>query len=145
MSKTIPCAFKYCVDYGRGGQARGGPVGGGGPSYYKSNFQLEDDYGDDDDEGMQDYGREYYAEESDEEDSGDGQYMQNYPPGAMFQGGAGAGIPASQQAKIMAAGMKGMGAAGGYGGISSASGVPFYGQQNKPNPTMGYGGVGAFG
>lgn len=45
----------------------------------------------------------------------------------------------------MAAGMKAMGA-GGYGGVSSASGVPFYGQQNKMNPQMGYGaGVGAFG
>ena len=33
---------------------------------------------------------------------------------------------------------------GGYGGVSSASGVPFYGQQNKPQP-MSYGaGAGGF-
>lgn len=36
--------------------------------------------------------------------------------------------------------------AGGYGGVSSASGVPFYGQQNKMNPAIGFGGgAGAFG
>jgi hypothetical protein len=47
---------------------------------------LEDDYGDEDD--INDYGADqYYAEDSDEDDSGDHrQYMhhQNYPPGAMF-------------------------------------------------------------
>lgn len=49
------------VDYGRG---RGNAVGGGA-GFYKNNFAQEDnnDYGEDDD--MNDYGGEYYAEDSD--------------------------------------------------------------------------------
>eukprot|EP00347_Sterkiella_histriomuscorum_P002106 403369452 len=110
--------------YGRG---RGAPVGGAGGQFYKNNFQMQDDYGDEED--MDDYGM-YYAEE-DSEDM-DGQYAgpgQNYPPGSMFQG----------QNKV--GGPMGMGA----GGMSSASGVPFYGQQNKPAAAasgFAYGGIG---
>lgn len=73
---------------------------------------------------MQDYDPEYYAEES--EDDG-ARYMPNYPPGAMFQ----------QQAKAQPKQPA-------YGGVSSASGVPFYGQQNKPAFAAG-GGFGAGG
>lgn len=94
---------------------------GRGRGFYKNNFAVEDDFGDDDD--MQDYDPEYYAEES--EDDG-ARYMPNYPPGAMFQ-------QPKAQPKAPA-----------FGAVSSASGVPFYGQQNKPAFAAGggFGGAG---
>lgn len=100
------------LDYGQ--QQRGKPA-----TFYKNNFQLQDDdYGGEDDMD-DDYGG-YYAEDSDgagaQDDSGD----QYYPPSAMFQGQK----TNVAQAQMMAAGMK---AAGYGGGVSSASGVPFYG------------------
>ncbi|CDW77663.1 UNKNOWN [Stylonychia lemnae] len=119
------------MSYGRG---RGAPMGG---NYYKNNYALHDqDY--DDDEDADEYGMYY---EEDDSDDIDAQYAQNYPPGSLFQG-----VPKMGGGPMgMPGGPMGMGVA-----MTSASGVPFYGQQAKPQGGGGYtyggigGGAGAF-
>lgn len=70
---------------------------------------------------------QYYDEDSDDGDGMDAQYLQNVPPGALFQG--------SQRPGGMSAG-----GPPSYGGVNPTSGVPFYGQtgQNRMTSSAGF-------